>query len=43
MVKDGFLLYYADGEKKEIEKRKYFNIHPKVSFIISQGFKNLHC
>ncbi|XP_064624111.1 pleckstrin homology domain-containing family D member 1-like isoform X2 [Lineus longissimus] len=29
MVKDGFLLYYADSEKKEMEKRKFFNIHPK--------------
>ncbi|XP_074660785.1 pleckstrin homology domain-containing family D member 1-like isoform X2 [Tubulanus polymorphus] len=29
VVKDGFLLYYADSEKKEAEKRRHFNIHPK--------------
>ncbi|XP_046545192.1 pleckstrin homology domain-containing family D member 1-like [Haliotis rubra] len=29
LVKDGFLMYYADNEKKEFTKRTYFNIHPK--------------
>ncbi|XP_025104255.1 pleckstrin homology domain-containing family D member 1-like isoform X3 [Pomacea canaliculata] len=29
LVKDGFLMYYADNEKKEYEKREFFNIHPK--------------
>ena len=33
IIKDGFLLYYPDNERKEFEKRKgYFNIHPRVSF-----------
>lgn len=29
LVKDGFLMYYAEHEKKEYEKREFFNIHPK--------------
>ncbi|CAH1792584.1 unnamed protein product [Owenia fusiformis] len=29
IIKDGFLLYYSDGEKKEFEKKRFFNIHPK--------------
>ncbi|KAK7103250.1 hypothetical protein V1264_018189 [Littorina saxatilis] len=29
LVKDGFLMYYAENEKKEYEKREFFNIHPK--------------
>ena len=29
LVKDGFLLYYSEGEKKTFDKKKYFNIHPK--------------
>lgn len=29
MVKEGFLLYYSENEKKSFDKRGYFNIHPK--------------
>lgn len=29
LVKDGFLMYYDEKEKKEYEKREFFNIHPK--------------
>lgn len=29
VVKEGFLLYYNENEKKVFEKRGYFNIHPK--------------
>ncbi|XP_076442004.1 uncharacterized protein LOC143281009 isoform X2 [Babylonia areolata] len=29
LVKDGFLMYYSEHEKKEYEKREFFNIHPK--------------
>ncbi|GFS15425.1 pleckstrin homology domain-containing family D member 1 [Elysia marginata] len=29
LVKDGFLMYYDANEKKDYEKREYFNIHPK--------------
>lgn len=29
VIKDGFLLYYPDTEKKELEKRKCLNVHPK--------------
>ena len=31
MVKDGFLFYYGDRERKEFDRRQFFNIHPKVS------------
>ncbi|RXM97018.1 RNA-binding protein 25, partial [Acipenser ruthenus] len=30
IIKDSFLLYYAENEKKNFETNKYFNIHPKV-------------
>lgn len=26
-------MYYADNEKKEYEKREFFNIHPKVWYM----------
>ncbi|KAJ8309171.1 hypothetical protein KUTeg_014045 [Tegillarca granosa] len=29
VVRDGFLLYYPENEKKEMDKRKCLNIHPK--------------
>ncbi|ESO82934.1 hypothetical protein LOTGIDRAFT_236877 [Lottia gigantea] len=29
MVKDGFLVYYSESEKKEFDKRLHFNVHPK--------------
>ncbi|XP_068608356.1 pleckstrin homology domain-containing family D member 1 [Brachionichthys hirsutus] len=29
IVKDGFLLYYAESEKRSFESNSYFNIHPK--------------
>ncbi|XP_077997110.1 pleckstrin homology domain-containing family D member 1-like isoform X2 [Glandiceps talaboti] len=29
MVKEGFLLYYPENEKKDFEKKRHFNIHPK--------------
>eukprot|EP00058_Branchiostoma_floridae_P019079 XP_002604568.1 hypothetical protein BRAFLDRAFT_79444 [Branchiostoma floridae] len=30
IVKEGFLLYYAEAEKKNFERRRQFNIHPKI-------------
>lgn len=29
VLKDGYLLYYPENEKKEIDKRQYLNIHPR--------------
>lgn len=29
ILKDGYLLYYPENEKKEIDKRQYLNIHPR--------------
>lgn len=29
LVKDGFLMYYDEKEKRDYEKREFFNIHPK--------------
>ncbi|XP_006025246.1 pleckstrin homology domain-containing family D member 1 [Alligator sinensis] len=29
IIKESFLLYYAESEKKNFESNKYFNIHPK--------------
>ncbi|XP_063804084.1 pleckstrin homology domain-containing family D member 1 [Pseudophryne corroboree] len=29
IIKDSFLLYYAENEKKNFESNRYFNIHPK--------------
>uniref|UniRef100_A0A8C6KUL2 Pleckstrin homology and coiled-coil domain containing D1 n=1 Tax=Nothobranchius furzeri TaxID=105023 RepID=A0A8C6KUL2_NOTFU len=29
VIKDSFLLYYAESEKKSFESNRYFNIHPK--------------
>jgi hypothetical protein len=33
VIKDGYLLYYPDTEKKDLEKRKCLNVHPKVAII----------
>lgn len=30
IIKESFLLYYSESEKKNFETNKYFNIHPKV-------------
>lgn len=30
IIKESFLLYYAESEKKSFETNRYFNIHPKV-------------
>ena len=38
LIKDGFLMYYAEQEKKEFEKREFFNVHPKVGI-----FSPSHC
>ncbi|XP_071962597.1 pleckstrin homology domain-containing family D member 1-like isoform X2 [Antedon mediterranea] len=29
IIKEGFLLYYPENEKREFEKRRYFHMHPK--------------
>uniref|UniRef100_A0A3P9NV90 Pleckstrin homology and coiled-coil domain containing D1 n=1 Tax=Poecilia reticulata TaxID=8081 RepID=A0A3P9NV90_POERE len=29
IIKDSFLLYYAESEKRSFESNRYFNIHPK--------------
>uniref|UniRef100_A0A8D3AC06 Pleckstrin homology domain containing, family D (with coiled-coil domains) member 1 n=1 Tax=Scophthalmus maximus TaxID=52904 RepID=A0A8D3AC06_SCOMX len=29
IIKDSFLLYYAESEKRNFESNRYFNIHPK--------------
>ncbi|CAH2328338.1 Hypothetical predicted protein [Pelobates cultripes] len=29
IIKDSFLLYYAENERRNIESNRYFNIHPK--------------
>ncbi|KAE8587446.1 hypothetical protein XENTR_v10021974 [Xenopus tropicalis] len=29
IIKDSFLLYYAENERKNFESNRYFNIHPK--------------
>jgi hypothetical protein len=30
IIKESFLLYYSESERKSFESNKYFNIHPKV-------------
>lgn len=30
IIKESFLLYYSESEKKSFESNKHFNIHPKV-------------
>ncbi|KAK2194309.1 hypothetical protein NP493_116g05015 [Ridgeia piscesae] len=29
VLKDGFLFYYADSERKDFERHQVFNMHPK--------------
>ncbi|XP_005098363.1 pleckstrin homology domain-containing family D member 1-like [Aplysia californica] len=29
LVKDGYLMYYDANEKKDYDRREFFNIHPK--------------
>ena len=36
MLKDGFLFYYADSERKDFERHQVFNMHPKVSSLCRQ-------
>jgi len=31
VIRDGFLLYYQENEKKDMERRGCLNIHPKVN------------
>ncbi|KTF81043.1 hypothetical protein cypCar_00043394 [Cyprinus carpio] len=35
IIKDSFLLYYAENEKKSFETNRYFNIHPKGSIVLA--------
>lgn len=37
IIKESFLLYYSESEKKNFETNKYFNIHPKVRQPPPQG------
>ena len=32
IIKEGFLLYYAENEKRDFERKRFFNMHPKVSW-----------
>ncbi|XP_072023742.1 pleckstrin homology domain-containing family D member 1-like isoform X3 [Amphiura filiformis] len=29
IIKEGFLLYYAENEKRDFERKRFFNMHPK--------------
>lgn len=40
IIKDSFLLYYAESEKRNFETNRYFNIHPKVSSCSISGNNN---
>ncbi|ROJ19144.1 Pleckstrin homology domain-containing family D member 1 [Anabarilius grahami] len=35
IIKDSFLLYYAENEKKSFETNRYFNIHPKGNIVLA--------
>lgn len=37
IIKESFLLYYSESEKKSFETNKYFNIHPKVRESLSRA------
>lgn len=37
IIKESFLLYYSESEKKNFETNKYFNIHPKVRQPLSRA------
>lgn len=41
IIKDSFLLYYAESEKRNFETNRYFNIHPKVSRCIFSEHLNM--
>jgi len=32
VIRDGFLLYYPESERREYEKNQSVNFHPKVVF-----------
>lgn len=36
IIKESFLLYYSESERKSFETNKYFNIHPKVRRYLSR-------
>ncbi|KAG8126061.1 hypothetical protein E2320_021162 [Naja naja] len=35
IIKESFLLYYAESEKKNFENNRYFNIHPKGNIVLA--------
>ncbi|XP_028581106.2 pleckstrin homology domain-containing family D member 1 isoform X2 [Podarcis muralis] len=35
IIKESFLLYYAENEKKNFENNRYFNIHPKGTIVLA--------
>ncbi|XP_078419112.1 pleckstrin homology domain-containing family D member 1 isoform X2 [Cetorhinus maximus] len=35
LIKDSFLLYYAENERKNFESNRYFNIHPKGNILLA--------
>ncbi|KAF5922853.1 hypothetical protein HPG69_013198 [Diceros bicornis minor] len=35
IIKESFLLYYSESEKKSFETNKYFNIHPKGNILLA--------
>lgn len=37
IIKESFLLYYSESERKSFETNKYFNIHPKVRRLLSRA------
>uniref|UniRef100_A0A803SXR6 Pleckstrin homology and coiled-coil domain containing D1 n=1 Tax=Anolis carolinensis TaxID=28377 RepID=A0A803SXR6_ANOCA len=39
IIKESFLLYYAENEKKNFENHRYFNIHPKGNIVLAAESK----
>jgi hypothetical protein len=40
VVRDGYLLYYPESERREFEKQNLLNLHPKVAsnmFIVEEN------
>ncbi|KAG9481031.1 hypothetical protein GDO78_010337 [Eleutherodactylus coqui] len=35
IIKDSFLLYYAENERRNFESNRYFNIHPKGNILLA--------
>ncbi|KAG7229195.1 hypothetical protein INR49_013138 [Caranx melampygus] len=35
IIKDSFLLYYAESEKRNFETNRFFNIHPKGTIVLA--------